>query len=66
MLPSSVALSSAEKQTACDRALSLSFDEFKAQVVAFLMPEYQTYYGNESVWNEITLHVVSAIEGSLL
>lgn len=48
--------------TAIGNALSVSFSDFKAQVVAYLMEEYQDYYSSTKVWNDIQAAVVSKLE----
>jgi predicted nucleotidyltransferase component of viral defense system len=52
----------AEFSLACERALSISFDEFKAQVVAYLPPEWQDYYGTASAWDALQEQVVDALQ----
>ena len=47
-----------------ENALSIDFSEFKAQVVAFLMDEYQDYYNSPSIWTEIQTKVVSSLEAA--
>jgi len=44
-------------------ALSVSFDIFKAQVLAFLAPEYQALYDDPKVWDDLVLRVVDALKG---
>ncbi|MDP9162163.1 MAG: nucleotidyl transferase AbiEii/AbiGii toxin family protein [Acidobacteriota bacterium] len=51
-----------EVSLACDRALSIGFDEFKAQVVAYLPPEWQEYYGTADAWDALQEQVVDALE----
>lgn len=51
----------AEFSSACERALSISFDEFKAQVVAYLPPEWQDYYGTAKAWDKLQERVVDAL-----
>lgn len=45
-----------------DRALGLSYEEYVAQVVAYLEPEEQEIYQPRSVWETMQLHVVDALE----
>jgi predicted nucleotidyltransferase component of viral defense system len=52
----------AEFSLACERALSIRFAEFKAQVVAYLPPEWQDYYGAGDVWDALQEQVVDALE----
>ena len=44
-------------------ALSVSFDDFKSQVLSFLSPEYQAQYAVPEVWDEMVLRVVDAVKG---
>jgi len=50
--------------TACKNATSVSFDQFKSQVIAYLSPEYQGYYGTRKVWESLQENVVKRLEGS--
>ncbi|MEY2502913.1 MAG: hypothetical protein QOI07_3247 [Verrucomicrobiota bacterium] len=52
----------AECSLAAERALSISFDEFKAQVVAYLPAEWQEHYGTVKAWDALQEHVVDALE----
>lgn len=45
-----------------DRAMSISFNDFKGQVVAYLAPEYQVYYDSPKIWDEIVSSVVDELE----
>ena len=47
---------------ACENALSVSFDQFKSQVVAYLMPEYQEYYGTRDSWESLQTTVINILE----
>ncbi len=49
---------------ACENAMSVSFDQFKSQVIAYLPPEYQGYYGTRKVWESLQENVVKRLEGS--
>lgn len=49
----SVKISAKERKQAEDRVGQISFDEFKGQVVAFLMPEYQAHYDRHQEWEKI-------------
>jgi hypothetical protein len=42
--------------------LTVSFDQFRSQVVAYLAPEYQEYYGSKSAWASVQKNVVRALE----
>ncbi len=41
--------------------LSLTFEEFKGQVVAYLPLEYQSQYDDPSIWEQLVLRVVEEI-----
>jgi len=47
---------------AIKNALSIDFASYKAQVVAFLMEEYQEYYDSPKIWEEMQTKVALAIE----
>jgi predicted nucleotidyltransferase component of viral defense system len=51
-----------EFSLARERALSISFDEFKAQVVAYLPPDWQEYYGTAETWDKLQEQVREALE----
>lgn len=51
------------RAVAADRALSITFDEFQAQVVAYLPPEWQEYYGTRDAWNGLQEQVVDVLTG---
>lgn len=53
----------AEFSLARERALSIRFGEFKSQVVAYLPPEWQEYYGTAKAWDKLQEEVVEALEG---
>ena len=57
-------LSPEKVDKAYEHLQSLSFDDFKAQVIAFLMPEYLRYYDNAAVWKELVANVTDMIRGS--
>ncbi len=48
-------------EVAIDRALTLSYDVFKAQVVPYLAPEYQDLYGTADAWARICETVVDRL-----
>ncbi len=59
-------LTGMERETlarALERALALSFDAFKAQVVPFLAPEQQEIYGTPESWDRICELVVDRLSG---
>lgn len=51
---------------AVKNALSIDFAAFKAQVVAFLMEEYQEYYNSSKIWEEIQTQVALVLEEARL
>jgi hypothetical protein len=56
----------AERKTltkALDRAMSLSFDVFKAQVSPYLTPEHQEIYGTPEAWDRICELVIDRLTG---
>ncbi len=59
ILPSELKDISREAQ---ERAMSVSFEEFKSQVVAYLPLDYQAQYDSETVWDEIVLTVVEKLK----
>lgn len=48
--------------TAINNVLSIDFAEFKSQVVAYLMNEYQNYYNSPEIWHSIQEDVIKTIE----
>lgn len=44
---------SKKQKMAAKNAMSVSFDQFKSQVVAFLLPEYQEHYGTQKTWDSL-------------
>lgn len=51
--------SKAELVKASENARNLSFEDFKSQVVAFLMPEYQSIYDDKNIWNDMVEKLLS-------
>jgi predicted nucleotidyltransferase component of viral defense system len=47
---------------AIENALGIDYDAFAGQVVAYLDPEYQAYYGNKKAWNELQGQVINGLE----
>jgi predicted nucleotidyltransferase component of viral defense system len=45
-----------------EMVMTVSFDHFRGQVVAYLAPEYQEYYGNRSVWDSLQRNVARIVE----
>ena len=59
-------LAPAERRTlakALERAMSLSYGVFKAQVVPFLAPDHQGIYGTAEAWDRICELVVDRLSG---
>lgn len=52
----------AEVPRAIENALTVGFDAFSSQVRAFLLMEYQEYYGSKKVWDSLQQEVVGALE----
>ena len=54
------------KQTDLQKALenlnSVTFSDFKGQVLVFLEPEYQNYFSSKSVWEEFVKKVSTTLE----
>jgi predicted nucleotidyltransferase component of viral defense system len=48
---------------AIENAVSIGYDEFAGQVLAYLEPEYQDHYRPRRVWEDLQAHVVDALEG---
>lgn len=53
-----------ELAAACQNALSVSFDQFKSQVVAYLPAEYQSHYGTRKVWDSLQENVAKTLGDS--
>lgn len=51
---------------AIENALNIGFHEFKSQVVSYLLPEYQSYYDSQKVWEKIQEHVIQVLERFLI
>ncbi|HEY6458071.1 MAG TPA: nucleotidyl transferase AbiEii/AbiGii toxin family protein [Steroidobacteraceae bacterium] len=47
---------------AIENALAVDYDAFAGQVLAYLEPEYQAYYGNKKAWNELQEQVINGLE----
>jgi len=45
-------------------AMSISYDVFKSQVLAYLAPEYQSQYEARETWDDMVLRVVEALKGA--
>jgi len=40
-------------RSACDNAISVTYADFKGEVVAYLEPEYQKFYGQRAEWEKL-------------
>jgi predicted nucleotidyltransferase component of viral defense system len=49
-------------RAAADNVLSVPFDQFKSQVVAYLPAEYRDYYSAAKTWEALQEKVFSALE----
>ena len=49
-------------EQACENALGIGLDDFQGQVVAYLAPEYQDYYGTPAAWEKLQTNVVEKLE----
>jgi predicted nucleotidyltransferase component of viral defense system len=47
---------------AIENAMTIGFDQFSGQVRAYLMAEYQEYYGSREVWETLQQDVIDALE----
>jgi predicted nucleotidyltransferase component of viral defense system len=47
---------------AIENALAVDYDAFAGQVLAYLEPEYQEYYGNKKAWNQLHEQVSNGLE----
>lgn len=47
---------------AIENAMSIGFDEFSGQVRAYLMADYQDYYGSRKVWEALQHEIINALE----
>ena len=71
LLDSAADRSPQPKQTAAnlpraiENAMSVGFDEFAGQVLAYLEPEYQDHYRQRRVWEDLQAQVVNALERRL-
>jgi len=52
-------------RAAMDRAASVSYSEYLAQVVSYLVPDQATTYSTPEAWSTIQLHVITALEEAL-
>lgn len=57
-----VEVASADLEKAQENALTVSFDDFKGQVLAYLPAEYQEYYSSDKTWNDLVAKIVDLLE----
>jgi len=50
---------------AIDRATSVSYSDYKAQVVGYLVPDQSSIYSTPDAWATIQLHVITSLEEAL-
>ena len=50
---------------AIENALAVDYDAFAGQVLAYLEPEYQEYYGNKKAWNQLHEQVINGLQALL-
>lgn len=56
--------SAAEMTTAIHNSNGISFEDYKGQVVAYLMDQYQAFYGTANKWDEIRSQVIKTLEAA--
>ena len=47
---------------AIDTVLTVSFDDYKSQVVSYLSSDYQEQYGTKTMWEMMALQLIEAME----
>ncbi len=47
---------------AIDHAMGIGYDEFAGQVLAYLAPEFQEYYGSRRAWSDLQDQVVGGLQ----
>ena len=52
-------------RTAMERAMTLSYADYKAQVVSFLRPEHAGAYGSLEAWDALQMQVVEYLDRAL-
>jgi hypothetical protein len=50
---------------AMERAMSLSYSDYRGQVVSYLHPDFQAELGSEAAWDALQLKVVEYLDKSL-
>lgn len=51
-------------ERAIENIHTISYDDFKGQVIAYLMDKYQNFYDSAEKWNEICDQVISVLKGN--
>jgi predicted nucleotidyltransferase component of viral defense system len=59
---SSIEISQKIKKTAVIKAMSISYEQYNAQVVSYLKPEFKTQYGDDAFWEKCLTSVIDHIE----
>jgi hypothetical protein len=60
--PPLLAAASKHVLAAIENALVVDYDDFAGQVLAYLDPEYQEYFGKKKTWNELQEQVINGLE----
>jgi hypothetical protein len=47
---------------AIERAMDVSYDDFKSQVVSYLQAEHVDTYGSREAWDALQMQVVDVLE----
>ncbi len=50
-----------ELEAARENCLSISYSDYRSQVVSYLIPEYQTHFGTEEEWNKIQNKILEVL-----
>lgn len=49
--------------SAIENARTIHYADFKGQVIAYLMDEYQEFYDSKASWDKICIQVIAALQG---
>jgi hypothetical protein len=52
-------------RAAMERAMTLSYADYKAQVVSYLQPEHAGAYGSPEAWDALRMQVVEYLDKAL-
>lgn len=58
------AFSAEEISIAIENIQNVSYLDFKGQVIAYLMKQYQLFYDSDKKWDEIRMQVIAALQGT--